>query len=200
MPISRDSQFIKEVGRRLGTTLTSDEINLLCLVCNESDTMRHAARGFFKHVTFDSGNETKPATFKIAMATKYLVLTTERIIAFDDKNIHFFKTNEITFYSLWAQASVRSTEIFCQTDDRNDFLILGLDDAAATKFSNKMNIYRDERDDDDEFTRAFNGMSFAKTLYYELATEGDFTMDEIYEMIGHPEQWGSGSPKNTPQK
>lgn len=200
MAIARDSEFIMQVGRHLGTSLTSQEIDLLCLTCDEKDVLRHAARGYFKLVTYDYGDGLTPASFKIELATKYLLLTQDRIVAFDDKALYFFNTKDILYCSVWAQASNRSTEIFCEIEQDRGFLMLGLSDVAATKFVNKINIFRDEFNEDDHFSRLRFGPSVGEELYRQLATEGVLTMDQIHEMFKAPEQWGSGTPKDTPKQ
>ena len=198
VPVSADSQFIKDVGRRLRKTLTSSEIATLCMVADESDIVKYVDRGFMKLVTYWYGADGVSPGFKIVESSKYLILTQSKIIGLDDKRTHFYETHKITFYSIWSGLSRRATEIFCHTLEDQTFLMLGMADGAAMKFSNGMNIFRDDNDEDEDYSRIRVGMTLAKALFEELAVEDIFSMQDIYLMLDHPGQWGSSNPKDTP--
>lgn len=197
MPISADSPFIIATGKRLGVSLSKGEISFLCTACSPDDELLNATRGYFKRLSIHYANATSAASYKVRLTTKYVVLTQDRIIAFDADTGDFYNTKEIDFISIYSQKSRGSSQIFCNSQIPGEYLLMGMDDAAAVKFANAMNIYRDENDDDDEFSRIQMGVGHLRLFYNELRESGEFSNEELDEMFDAPPQWGSAKPKET---
>lgn len=193
MPISPDSEFIKLIGRQLGTPLLKNEIDALCLLGKEGEELRYAVRGYFKHLKVRTGTSTRDPSYEVRLTTKYVVLTNRRIIAFDDNSIELFDTQDIQFASIIADSTIRATQIFCSTHSDEDYLLLGMGDAAAVKFSNLMNIYRGEDDEEMEIVRVSMGVHNLRSFYLDLRDSQTFSPAQLDEMLDPPAHWGTGT-------
>ena len=197
MPIPVESKFIQKVLSRTKHQMTTDEIAYLCTLANEDDKFVHASVGAMSQIRLQMGvNEeppfyvkTVPSTFTKLVTSKYIILTQNRIIAFDDKSGIYFETRKIISYGRFQHHSRTRSQIICETDHNGQYLLLLLRDHDSWEFMDHMNVYREDDDADYGRTRLRDGFEIGKAFELALFADYGFSSEEVHSILVLPEQW-----------
>jgi hypothetical protein len=197
VPISAESKFIKKVLSQVKAEMASQEIAYLCTLLNEDEEFVYINQGAMSLVRLQMGvNEEPPfyvksipSTFTKTVTKKYVLLTSRRLIAFDDKCGIPFETRRIISYGKYQKYSRARSLIICETDEDGQYLFILLRDYVASKFMDEMNIHREFDDFDNGVTRLRDGFEIGSTFEMMLHSEYGFSKQEVQSILEIPEQW-----------
>ena len=132
MPIARDNPIIKEIGKKLGKSLTEDELGFLTQTLDESEELLFVSVGFLKKSYLSYKDSKMRMDVPVWSTKKYVALTNKQVIGFDEEQILAESIENIDLAEFDADFARATSLIFLTTVDLG-FLLLGAPHLEALK-------------------------------------------------------------------